>query len=434
MNTKLIAAFEFFLIAAGLLVLVLTLRPQICGDGLARFEAVKTLYEDFQIAPTKYALMQPLMTLPLYWVADHFQLHARPVVAYYNVILFILALPFLYLLIARNFEPETARRTILIVLSASMFPHHLQHYYGEVTTALLWILGVLTIKKRPLTASVLLACSVLNTPAFIPVLALTMLALAVVYKKPRFLFFPIFITLCFAAENYMKFGNALSTPYLADVEHGFATIMPFSGEPGFSYPIVFGALSILFSFGKGLIFFIPSTLLFFSTRAQSIIRSMPMEAHTVGVFSILAVLLYSKWWAWYGGFFWGPRFFLFLCIPGAIVAAKFLGSPGLTRPGRASVFTILIFSTWVGINGYLFGQEGQQICQENDYALEALCWYTPEFSVLFRPFIVGLASLVQPSNNRLLFVGWQIFVLLYLLIANLLVQTQANTTPLKPAS
>jgi hypothetical protein len=90
-----------------------------------------------------------------------------------------------------------------------------------------------------------------------------MLALAVVYKKPRFLFPPVLITLCFAAENYMKFGNALNTPYLADVEHGFVTIMPFSGEPGFSYPIVFGALSILFSFGKGLIFFIPSILFFF---------------------------------------------------------------------------------------------------------------------------------------------------------------------------
>ncbi len=37
--------------------------------------------------------------------------------------------------------------------------------------------------------------------------------------------------------------------------------MPYSGLPGFSYPLVFGLLSILFSFGKGLVFFAPGLLL-----------------------------------------------------------------------------------------------------------------------------------------------------------------------------
>ena len=43
--------------------------------------------------------------------------------------------------------------------------------------------------------------------------------------------------------------------------HGIKTIMPYSGRPGFSYPFLFGLLSILFSFGNGLLFFTPGLLL-----------------------------------------------------------------------------------------------------------------------------------------------------------------------------
>jgi hypothetical protein len=35
----------------------------------------------------------------------------------------------------------------------------------------------------------------------------------------------------------------------------------------------------------------------------------------------------------------------------------------------------------------VFRQDGQGICQQNNYALESLCWYVPEFSPLILPFI-----------------------------------------------
>ena len=37
--------------------------------------------------------------------------------------------------------------------------------------------------------------------------------------------------------------------------------MPYSGRQGFSYPFFLGLISILFSFGKGLIWFSPGLLL-----------------------------------------------------------------------------------------------------------------------------------------------------------------------------
>ena len=48
---------------------------------------------------------------------------------------------------------------------------------------------------------------------------------------------------------------------------------------------------------------------------------------------------------------------------------------------------LLALSVWVAANGAVFRQDDQGICQANNYALESLCWYTPEFSPLVLPFI-----------------------------------------------
>jgi hypothetical protein len=48
---------------------------------------------------------------------------------------------------------------------------------------------------------------------------------------------------------------------------------------------------------------------------------------------------------------------------------------------------VLAWSVWVGINGMVYGQLDMSICNV-DPNMEPYCWYTPEFSALFRPFIV----------------------------------------------
>jgi hypothetical protein len=49
-------------------------------------------------------------------------------------------------------------------------------------------------------------------------------------------------------ENTIVRGGPLITGYAGN--HGATTVMPFSGMPGFSYPLFSGVLSLLFSFGK----------------------------------------------------------------------------------------------------------------------------------------------------------------------------------------
>jgi len=71
---------------------------------------------------------------------------------------------------------------------------------------------------------------------------------------------------------------------------------------------------------------------------------------------------------------------------------------------------ILALSFWVGINGSVFDQSNLDICTANNYALESLCWYVPEFSVLWRPFVV----FQQPNFNGIIITCYGLLVFVYL--------------------
>ena len=106
------------------------------------------------------------------------------------------------------------------------------------------------------------------------------------------------------------------------------------------------------------------------------------------VFVVGLILAYAKWWAWYGGLSWGPRFFVFAAVPAsALLVIR------LRHPGESSAAAILLV---VGVLDALrVGRRerrrhrplGLGFCAQDDYALESLCWYTPEYSPLWRPLV-----------------------------------------------
>ena len=108
-------------------------------------------------------------------------------------------------------------------------------------------------------------------------------------------------------------GAPLTTAYEGD--HSFRTVLPYSGEPGFSYPLLLGLLSIVFSLCRGLVFFMPALLLWLSDRTPALLKE---HAYAVGLMLLVVcglVLVYARWWAWYGGISCGPRFFVFARFP-----------------------------------------------------------------------------------------------------------------------
>jgi hypothetical protein len=54
----------------------------------------------------------------------------------------------------------------------------------------------------------------------------------------------------------------------------------------------------------------------------------------------------------------------------------------------AGLLVALTLSVWVAIDAAIFDTASIAICSQSNFALESLCWYVPEFSSLWRPFVV----------------------------------------------
>ncbi len=418
-NTKI---WDFAWIAIGLVLLGASIHPVIDGDGVYRFKDAVLLMMG-EVPSSKWSVVQPLLSLPLYALGSAFGSPER-IVAYFNYIVFVGLIATLWW----EFREQQERNSIVVLLmAASMFPHHLQHYYGEVLTASACTIGfVLLERQRHALACILIALGAANTPAAIP--AVTLALLFYVYNTGAFnaLTAIVLAGAMIGVEFLWKFGAVGATPYLHEGERGFQTVLPYSGLPGFSYPFWFGVLSIIFSFGKGLVFFVPGILLRWPSLYPRMPKSQALLTDTLLVFVLGLVLVYAKWWAWYGGVFWGPRYFLIACVPASILFAY-----SLSRRLAALPVVLLLLSVWVCAQGYLYGLEAIEPCTDNQYALEALCWYTPEFSPLWRQFVIGFSSV---SPIRLLYVEWCVISIVSLLLQSLRHSSRTQSSVAAPGA
>jgi hypothetical protein len=394
--------FGLLLLFAGLLAGLFILPFTITGDGVVRYQFMDALVHQFRIIPIRYSSVGPLFSLPL-WLISTFFKDPTVIIARYNFLLFAVFLLILYQWLKGWFDQKFIQTFLFLLAFGSMFPGHLVNYYGEVFSAVCLALGAVGLTtKKTITGWALLILAVLNTPAlFIPFI-LVVLYLTWESRQIRYLILVPASLILLVVESYFRTGNLFAgfLTYL-DQDHGFHTILPYSGKTGYSYPFVLGVLSILLSFGKGLIFYCPGLLLI--GWAWKMV-SNPVERKMLILWFLIVlglVLAYASWWAWYGGWYWGPRFFLFASLPASWILAK------LIHTGRKSLFLSVVlplfvtFSLWVGVNGVVFQQKTLDVCIANNYALEHLCWYVPEFSPLLRPFIIPTTLLLE---DRLIFI------------------------------
>jgi hypothetical protein len=396
---------EWLLIITGGVILLLTVRPAIDSDGVVRFQSLVELASG-QVPQGKFSLLQPVLSLPLWAIESLLGGQSGQWVAYFNLMVFFVVGSLTYRPLREDYGAAEARIFLLMVMGASMFPHHLQHYFGEVLTAMLLWLGFLYSQRSPRVSAVVIALAVTNTPALLPALGIAAAVQWLWRRNIVLLQATVLAGMLFFAEQVVKYGFPPQSPYLSAGEMGFKTLMPYSGQPGFSYPLMFGLLSIVLSFGKGLVFFLPGVFLPLSRSVRcALSRFQPWRGALV--FGCVAVVTYAKWWAWYGGNFWGPRFFLFLSLPASLFLALAVVRPLLnTCGGRFITSLLVVLSMYVAMNGFLYGQANLDLCWANNYQLEFLCWYVPEFSALWRPFVVGFHIHAIPFG-RIVFVVWQ---------------------------
>jgi hypothetical protein len=383
------AAVDYTLLACGVAALALVLPHEFGGDGAERVKALNQLLTGNGFSTNAYSLIGPIFAAPL-WAVD------TDLLLFYNLLIFLLGVTATYLWLRKRVDPVLLRRTGLILVGASILAPALANFYGETFTMTGMGLGIVAAVRRGdqradkiarvlgWTAAVLGAA---NSPATLPALALAAGLWALWRRRLRYAVPVLAAGILMIAEKWIRYGSPTADPY-AGSNHIAKTVMPYSGHGGFSYPIFFGILAILFSFGKGLVWYLPGLLLPVRRRLTAISPEL-RDAYVLWLCQLgVLVLVYAGWWSWYGGLYWGPRFFLLGILPASLALAVSLAdrSAGLLK--NMTVLGVTTLSCWVGLAAVVYpGYPGT--CVANYYQLEFVCHYTPEFSALWRPFVVA---------------------------------------------
>ena len=354
------------------------------GDGSVRYMAIEALAEHGTWLAQKYPMLGPLGALPLYclgWLVKTPHWWASR----YNAILFVAFLFGLHRLLRDQLAADSRRRLLLLLLTGTMFSKHVTDFYGEVFTATLAALGLVYLAmNRQKGGFLALTLAIVNAPPTIVAAGLALLRPLFTQRRLRYVLPLVFGGALIALENTLRFGALVSNQYLNDVALT-SNALPYARLNGFHYPFFFGLLSICLSFGKGILFFSPGLLLAWAAYPLMSARLKEIQALWL-LFVAGLVLIYAKWCAWPGDWYWGPRYFLFSSLPAALALHTLLEQPNKKLLGSSLVLLVLSLSVWVGLDGVAFGLNNLEDCAANGGYLMGFCWYTPEYSPLWRPF------------------------------------------------
>lgn len=378
---------EKALIVLGVL-LVIFLWPKGTGyDGNFRFLSLDFLFRLGIVDDFKFSLVGPLFASPLYFLHTIFK-NPHWWVSKFNSTFFLLSLMVFYQILKSYFDASTRRKFILLLLAGSIFSKNIKEFYGEPFTHLLAGLGiVLLVQKRRYSGFISLILANANIPGTLIANALIVVRMVLREKRFRYLLIPCVSLAVIFLENWIRRGSPFVSGYEGEAPvPGTYKILPYTGGPGFSYPLFFGFLSIFLSFGKGLVFFSPGLFLPLIFKLRWPNREFRFIYGQWLVYLFGLIFVYASWFNWYGGGFWGPRFFLFSALPASIVLAKFIKDP---PRGWGSLFLlslVLALSVWVSWCGLCIDES---LSGGADGDLEALIWYVPEFSVIWRAFVLS---------------------------------------------
>jgi hypothetical protein len=374
-------------LTAAAVVLLFGMVPHtVSGDGYVRFLKLDTLLRQGILSPERYSYLGPLLASPLWLFGDgRLWWCAR-----FNVLVLAGGAVAAWWMLRPAMTPGERATSVLLLAATGMMPNATLDFYGELFSAVTVGSGLLIVTLR---GSWLgwgaIVLGVANMPASGGGLLLVGIWRAWTSRRFDGIAAAALAAALILAENTIVRGTPLDGGYFRD--RGVITIMPFSGMPGFSYPFLLGLVSLLFSFGKGLLFFAPGLLLVARARRECA-RLAPFFDLSI-VFLAGLLLVYSSWWAWYGGWRWGPRFLLFATYPSSVALAVLLHTPN-NWPRRIAALGIACWTVWVGVSGVVFDLTGLGECIANGYAMEHLCWYVPDFSPLLRPLVLPPGNLV----------------------------------------
>ena len=380
------------------------------GDGLARYQVVDAIGHGQSLAGARYPVWGALGSLPLYELGRAIG-HPRLVTAHYNGALLAIGVVGLWVTLRPVIDVRILRCFLLLVLAGSMFAAHTEEFYGEMFSAVATGIGLVLAVTRPgWKAWALVVFGVANIPAAAPALALVVAWRIMRDKRASHVMALAAAAALIVLDAWLRHQSLLLGSYAAD--HGDKTVLPYSGRPGFSYPLALGLLALLFSFGKGLVFFVPGLCISLSSAVRRRLGRPGNEIMTTWMIFVAGLLVvYGRWWGWDGGLFWGPRFFLVACFPASLALAVVLVMVPHRTAAIAASLGLLVAAIYVGVNGAsLQSRSALLFCQSHAVSLPSLCSDVPEFSPLWRPVLDAL----HPTTAQWYFAAWGAVVLLRL--------------------
>jgi hypothetical protein len=384
---RLVAVTEWLMVATAMVFQWTSIPHTLWGDADTRFETLVQLVDQGKVSSARYSILHSLLSAPLYMVGKLFG-KGSEAITYFNVLVFHLTIVALFFVLRKHVPRVILRRAFLLLLTASMFGYHVQTYYGEVLTACAAMIGISALAvNRPWLAGTSMCMAVVNVPSAFGALGLCYGLWALRTRRWFHAAWPLVAApLLVALEYYWRRGWPLRSGYETDA--GWSTISPYSGHGGFSYPLLLGIASLLFSFGKGIVVYQPGLIL----------QHLGLPAKRDAVQSMLGrlgmaflwgmILAHASWWAWHGSIFWGPRFLLIAAMPASFALAMHLSS----KQRRSVAVTLVLvgavaWSLWVGVNATIIHEGYPEACTAQDCRYEPLCWFVPEFSPLIHPLI-----------------------------------------------
>jgi len=388
----------------GGLVMFFVMGHAIVGDAGLRFEALQDLLDHGKLPrtdgrgglpPAQYSLVGPLLSSPLYllgrWIQTPSWWCER-----YNVLLLVGFGALLMWSLHGRVKATTAAAIVLATAFCSMFPHHIIWFYGEVFSATMICGGLaVAILRNRSWGWVLVILGCVNTMAWTPGVALAVVLHSVKRRTLRTLLVPAIAALCILIDARLRHDAWFDFGYSLN---GFTkSLLPYARQWGFDAPFLVGLASILLSFGKGLIFFAPA---FFVPLPKATDPALVHYQRLLQAVLVGMLLVYSKFTAWSGDWYWGPRYFLLAAVPSSLALALWLKQPSAALWSRWAALLGFTLSGWVALDGVTYALYDVGICQADQFREVHLCWYVPDYSPLWRPFLI-------PSRQPLV-LYWQI--------------------------
>lgn len=414
------------------------------SDGEPRYQFTRSLVEPNVLAqkitygPTQSVLAVPFYLIGKYWsglfgteldITTRNSVKILVVIAYSAICLYILK-SLIFFGTSRLISFISA---LIFSLTSMALPYASSFFSELLSGALLLITIYYSITyadsskiSRLIIAQFALLLLALNNFLFIlciPILYLYLLSKSRNRHKiaaSAFFLTAVISSLLIFLYNYWRYHDIFNFGYAGN--SGYPTII-YNGKPGFSGNILVGLYGFLFSSGKSIFIYNPSLLLFFACYSRFLKERRKEFILFIAIFTIFTII-YAKWWAWYGGICWGPRFLLPLLSPLYVIIGY--GLKELLIRKKWFVITILFLgflAQFIAVS--IHPTRDLSTWAEPEFQNEYLLWFVPHFSPVFTHWKylksdgVDLLHTVNddPAGRLLFFVNIIVVVgLLYLIL------------------